>query len=167
MYEIPCQEFYKLENYFEALAKSCLPYLSVKPSPPKSPLNPWIWPSKPWSRIHIDFAGPFNAKSHFIIVDAHSKWPDVFEMTSTTTSKTIDVLQNVFAIHGLPDHFVSHSGLQFTSMEFQHFLSCNDINHTRTALYHPAPTVLQSDLFRPLRRPLWRGRVMQDRHSTN
>ena len=128
----------KLDNDIEPIAKSCLPCLSVKPSPPKSPLNPWIWPSKPWSRIHIDFAGPLNAKSYLIIVDAHSKWPEVFEMSSTTTSKTIDVLRHVFAIHGLPDHLVSDNGPQFTSMEYQHFLRCNSIKHTRTAPYHPA-----------------------------
>ena len=57
----------KLDNDIEALAKSCLPCLSVKPSSPKSPLNPWIWPFKPWSQIHIDFAGPLNAKSYLII----------------------------------------------------------------------------------------------------
>ena len=29
----------------------------------KSPLkvsNPWIWPTRLWQRIHVDFAGPFN-----------------------------------------------------------------------------------------------------------
>ena len=27
-------------------------------APPVVPLQPWQWPSKQWSRIHIDFAGP-------------------------------------------------------------------------------------------------------------
>ena len=26
-------------------------------SPPQAPLHPWEWPSNPWSRLHIDFAG--------------------------------------------------------------------------------------------------------------
>ena len=28
-------------------------------SPPWAPLHPWEWPDRPWSRLHLDFAGPF------------------------------------------------------------------------------------------------------------
>ena len=44
------------------------------PTPVKAPLHPWEWPSHPWSRLHIDHAGPYLGK---LIVDAHSKWIDV------------------------------------------------------------------------------------------
>ena len=64
-----------IDNDIETLVKACLPCLSVKSYPLKSPLNPWLWPSQPWSRIHIDFAGPLFGKTHLIIIDAHSKWP--------------------------------------------------------------------------------------------
>ena len=54
---------------------------------------------------------------HFmVIIDTHSKWPEVFEMTSTTASKTIDVLRSVFATYGLPD-------------QFQMFLKSNCVKH--------------------------------------
>ena len=59
-----------------------------------------VWPSRPWSRIHIDFAGPLNGKTYLVIVDAYSKWPEV---ASTTSAKTIDTIRHVFAGHGLPD----------------------------------------------------------------
>ena len=75
----------------------------------------------------MDFAGPLCGKTYFIIVDAHSKWPEVFEMTSTTTLKTIDILRQVFAAYGLPDQLVSDNGPQFSSEEFQLFLKCNGI----------------------------------------
>ena len=68
----------KLDADIESLAKSCLPCLSVKPARPKVPLNPWIWPAKPWSRIHIDLAGPLFGDMYFVIVDTHPKWPEVF-----------------------------------------------------------------------------------------
>ena len=45
-----------------------------RPSPPKAPLHPWEWPSRPWARLHIDHAGPFHGKPFLIVVDAHSKW---------------------------------------------------------------------------------------------
>ena len=42
-----------------------------------------------------------------MIVDAFSKWPEVIEMNCSTTAKTIEALQHVFAIHGLPEQIVS------------------------------------------------------------
>ena len=33
-----------------------------RPSPSKAPVHPWEWPSRPWTRIHIDHAGPFQGK---------------------------------------------------------------------------------------------------------
>ena len=66
------------------------------------PLQPWAWPAKPWQRIHVDFAGPFLGKMFFLVVDAHSKWPEVYEMPSTTSSATIRVLCHLFASYGLP-----------------------------------------------------------------
>lgn len=26
--------------------------------PPTAPLHPWSWPSRPWTRLHLDYAGP-------------------------------------------------------------------------------------------------------------
>ena len=57
---------------------------------------------RPWQRIHIDFAGPFQGANFLVAVDAHSKWPEVGIMGSTTT-KTIEVLRKVFASNGLPE----------------------------------------------------------------
>ena len=46
-------------------------------------LHPWEWPTKLWQRIHLDFAGPFKGKIYFILIDSHSKWPEVFDMSLT------------------------------------------------------------------------------------
>lgn len=58
-------------------------------TPNLTPLHPWPWPAAPWQRIHIDFAGPFEGRMFFVVVDAHSKWPEVIVMDSTTSEKTI------------------------------------------------------------------------------
>ncbi len=49
----------QLDKEIEILAKSCDSCLSVKQAPPTAPIHPWTWPSKPWTRIHVDFASPF------------------------------------------------------------------------------------------------------------
>ncbi len=64
-----------LDSEIERLARNCLACQSVKPAPPVSMLHPWVWPARPWQRIHIDFAGPFHGAMFLVLVDAHSKWP--------------------------------------------------------------------------------------------
>ena len=72
------------------------------------------------------------------MVDAHSKWPEVVPMNSTTTEKTITELRKIFSAHGLPEQLVSDISTQFTSEEFGRFLKSNGIKHIRSAPYHPA-----------------------------
>ena len=122
-----------IDKAIENLAKACIPCQEQKSNPPVAPLHPWAWPTTPWKRIHIDFAGPFLNKMFLIVVDAHSKWPEVIQMSSTTSSKTIDVLRTLFARYGLPEQVVSDNGTQFTSDGFAQFLKSNGVKHIRTA----------------------------------
>ena len=71
-------------------------------------------------------------------MDAHSKWPEVFEMPNTSSSKTISVLRQLFSSHGLPHQLVSDNGPQFTSSEFALFLKANGVKHIRCSPYHPS-----------------------------
>ncbi len=89
-------------------------------------------------RIHIDFAGQFQGKMFFIMVDAHSKWPEVIIMSSTTSEKTIEALSSFFARYGLPEQIVSDNGPQFTSVEFDNFMKQHGIKHIKSAPYHPS-----------------------------
>ena len=68
-------------------AGSCKACHTVKQRQPITPLHPWIWPTKLWQRIHVDFAGPFMSKFYFLVVDAYSKWLEIFQMSSTTTEQ--------------------------------------------------------------------------------
>ena len=76
--------------------------------------------------------------TYLLVVDAHSKWPEIIEMTSTTTQRTITELHKMFAAYGLPAQLVSDSGPQFTSEEFASFMQADGIKHIRCASYHPA-----------------------------
>ena len=138
--------WYGLNKAVEDLAKSCSRCQSVKSAPAKAPFHPWIWPDAPWKRIHVDFAGPFMRKTHFILVDAHSNWPEVITVSSTTSQKTIDVLRSLFAHYGIPEQLVSDNGPQFTSEEFSQFMQQNGFKHIRSALYHP-PSNGQAERF--------------------
>ena len=77
---------------------------------PKVPLHPWEWPERPWSRIHVDYAGPFMGKWFLLVVDAHSKWIEVGIVSSATSTSTIQKLRAIFSTHGLPEVIVSDNG---------------------------------------------------------
>ena len=70
-------------------AKKCPECHKNQPSPSLAPLIPWHWPTRPWSRLHIDFAGPFLNHMYLILVDSHSKWIEVHVMSSITASATV------------------------------------------------------------------------------
>lgn len=127
-----------IDQDIETIAKRCNGCQQNQNSPKGAPLNAWEWPTKPWERIHIDFAGPFLGYMFLIMVDSHSKWPEVVKMSTTTSTRTIDVLRTIFSRNGLPVTIVSDNGPQFTSREFEEFLNANGIKHIKTSPYHPS-----------------------------
>lgn len=86
----------------------------------------------------MDFLGPLNGSTYFIVVDACSKWVEAVRMKSTTAASVIAVLRDMFARFGLPKQVVSDNGPPFTSAEFSVFMSRNKIEHIFSAPYHPA-----------------------------
>ncbi|CAB4004600.1 PREDICTED: uncharacterized protein K02A2.6-like, partial [Paramuricea clavata] len=90
-----------------------------------------------------------------VIVDVHSKWREVIIMHSkTTTSKTVEALQTVFARNGLPKLLVSDNGPQFTAEEFQLFLKKNGVKHVTSAPYHPATNGLAERFIQTMKQSL-------------
>ena len=73
-----------------------------------------------------------------LVVDAHSKWLEIFPLNTTTTEKTLQLLHNFFASYGLLDQIVTDNGTQFTSSEFQKFTKANRIKYIGSAPYHAA-----------------------------
>ena len=73
--------------------RDCLQYQDRK-SPPTVPMPPWEWPSKLWTRLYIDHAGPFMGKMFLVIVDSHLKWLEVRTVHSATASSTIQELRS-------------------------------------------------------------------------
>ena len=151
-----------LDRDIETMVKACTPCQQVKQAPAVAPLHPWIWPSRPWTRVHVDFAGPVFGSSFLIVVDAHSKWPEVQEMKSTTAAKTIEVLRQMFARYGLPEQLVSDNGPQFIAEEFATFLKQNAVKHIKCAPYHPSSNGLAERFVRTFKEAMRTG----DRDNT-
>ena len=78
-----------MDAEIETLVRQCPECQEDRPGPPPSPLQPWQWPSQPWSRLHIDYAGPFWGHMFLVLIDAHSKWIEVYPVRAATSNSIL------------------------------------------------------------------------------
>ena len=128
----------KIDNDIERKVKGCSTCAVSGPDPPPTVLHPWEWPNKSWSRVHLDYAGPFLGKMFLLLVDSHSKWIKVYITNACTTAVTIEKLQLTFSSLGLSEMLVTDNSPAFASNEFSDFVKANGIQHVKTVPYHPA-----------------------------
>ena len=127
-----------LDQAIEDVVNNCEKCQQDRPNPPPAPLHPWQWPTCPWTRLHVDFAGPMDGKMFLVVIDSHSKWIEVFPMKSATSAATVRYLRQLIAQFGIPETIVSDNGAQFVATEFKEFCQQNGIRHIQTAPYHPS-----------------------------
>ena len=66
--------------------------------PPVAALQPWQWPTRPWARLHLDYAGPVKGKMYLIIMDVHSKWIEAVCTPSATSTAVIEEFRVLFLL---------------------------------------------------------------------
>jgi hypothetical protein len=96
-----------MDQDVENKVKSCSEHQTNQKMAPPMPLHLWEWPDHPWSRLHIDFAGPFVGHMFLVMVDAHSQWLQAIIVSNITVTTAIEKLRQVFATLGLSDSLVS------------------------------------------------------------
>lgn len=104
---------------------------------PPTQFGSWAKPDRPWSRIHLDFAGPLDGFYYLIVIDSLSKWPEVLKCKTPTSEATINFLYELFTRFGVVDCIVTDNGTQFTSTEFKHLCEDYLIEHITIPPYHP------------------------------
>lgn len=77
----------RIDHDIEAMISNCNECLENANNPPKLS-HTWETPTKPFQRIHIDYAGPMNGVYYFIVVDSFTKWPEIFIMKKITSSES-------------------------------------------------------------------------------
>ncbi|UYV65143.1 K02A2.6-like, partial [Cordylochernes scorpioides] len=142
-----------LDTQIEFLVNKCRSCQQSQDGPNKGKWQPWKWSTRPWQRIHIDFANKENINL-LIVVDSHSKWIEAIPMRETTTRKTIEQLRRLFSSYGLPEELVSDNGPQFTGSEMKGFLEGNGIKQTLIPAYHPQSNGLAERAVRTIKTAL-------------
>ena len=95
------------------------------------------WPAADvWERIHLDYL-TYDGKDYLIVVDAGSKWIEVFPMRTTTTKVTLDAVASLVARFGFPKTIQTDGGRQFTSAEFDERVKRWGVAHTVSPPYNP------------------------------
>lgn len=115
---------------------SCHIYRQLRPSPTWAPLT-WKFPPTSIHTLHIDLLGPINNQIVLVVVDAHTKWVEVYDVnTYTRSAPLIERLYDFMSRYGLPHTIVCDNGAAFTSSEFKHFCLLNGINHLTSPAYN-------------------------------
>ncbi|KAA3681810.1 uncharacterized protein DEA37_0004819 [Paragonimus westermani] len=126
-----------MDDHISELVKRCSKCQQAAKLPKKQDPVPWDLPKGPWSRIHLDFAGPINGVMYLVLVDAYSKWPEIVPLHSATSSTTIAALRKIFSQHGFPEILVSDNESQFSYAQFRDFCSRSNFQHVFSPPYHP------------------------------
>ncbi|CAB0005299.1 unnamed protein product [Nesidiocoris tenuis] len=104
------------------LTKQCPACIRFAKAPNKI-VHHWLPPEDSWQRIHVDHAGPFHGKYFLLIVDAYSKWIEVFIVPNLTTTSNLPYFREAFGRFGHPYVLVSDNHGCFASQEFAAFLA--------------------------------------------
>ncbi|XP_065213282.1 uncharacterized protein K02A2.6-like [Planococcus citri] len=126
----------RIDHQIEEFAHNCSTCQKHAPNEPETPLFLWNTPQNPWERIHIDYTGPYENKHWFVVIDAHSRWLEIFPVPSPTSANTIRCLRALIARYGVCEAIVSDNGTAFTSEEFRNFCKSNGIRTIYTTPYH-------------------------------
>ena len=156
-----------MDKEIEKAVNSCEECQMQQSLPPVAPLQPWKWPTRPWTRLHIDFAGPMTGgKMILVVIDAHSKWIEAIPTNGATSAIVIEQLRTLFSQFGIPEVIVSDNGPCFASAEYASFLSSNGVKRILVAPYHPASNGLAERAVQIVKRGLkkvidgsWQSRI--------
>ncbi|XP_037515554.1 uncharacterized protein LOC119391988 [Rhipicephalus sanguineus] len=103
---------------------------------PSEPLLMQPTPDRPWHRVGIDLF-QFGGASYVIVYDAHSNFPDVEKLRSTTTKEVIDKISGIFSRYGTPVEVCTDNGPQFGSQDFREFAQKYDFQHITSSPEFP------------------------------
>ena len=109
----------QINEHIEQVFRTCTACAKQQNKPPKLANHSWMLPETSWTRLHMDHAIQFMGTNWLVLVDAYSKYPCIHPTNSTTTTATMDLLEEDFTHFGYPHAQVTNNASTFLSEEFQ------------------------------------------------
>lgn len=148
----------KIDEDIEYTVRHCHSCQQNRSIPTAASLMPWLWPNTPWCRVHIDFADK-DSNNFLVVVDAHSKWPEIILMKSTAAAwATLEILKDLFSKYRIPVQIVSDDGLRFTRAEFGVFLKKNGVKNVKVAPCYRANNAAAERMVQTFKRRISMGK---------
>lgn len=126
-----------IDHDIENMCRSCAACATYKGRATQTTTHYWEYPARPWERLHMDFAF-YGGKTYLLIVDAHSKWPEIFITKDMNSHTVINVLEALFSRFGLPLTVVSDNQPSLVSREMHEFYKQHGVRHITSPPYHAA-----------------------------
>lgn len=126
-----------IDQDIERLCRECHPCSLHKGRPLNVKKHYWEYPMGPWERIHADFA-IYGKTIYLIIVDAHSKWPEIHILQDMNSNTIIKIFDNLIVSYGTPKTLVTDNQSSLVSYAMQRYLQRHNIKHLTIPPYHAA-----------------------------
>ena len=117
------------------MVRKCSVCAKLRPTT-KEPLLPSSFSEYSWSRVAMDLFN-LHGKTYLLLVDYHSRWPEIRLLDRLTSTAIIVRLKSIVATHSIPDVVVSDNGPQFASTEFRKFTEEFCFTHTTSSPRYP------------------------------
>jgi transposase InsO family protein len=89
-------------------------------------------PQRPWQKVATDLF-ELNGKHYLLIVDYYSSFFEINQLSTTTSSKVIEICKQHFSRYGIPEVVVSDNGTQYSSELFKNFAKEYQFDHVTSS----------------------------------
>ena len=116
--------FPRLARMTREFVASCTPCAAAVASNPPAPIKTGEMHEKPWQIVACDFKGPIGGSRGYyfhVIINLHSRWPEVALVKSTSFDKLEPTLDSVWAAQGIPEKIIHDGGPPYNGSQWQKY----------------------------------------------
>jgi transposase InsO family protein len=121
-----------IDNMVEAEVKCCVVCQATAGKIEYAPLKPSKMPEGPWQQVSGDFFGPMaDGTYYFVNHDDYSRWVAVDKIKATSFDNVKTILDEIFAVLGVPLKYKTDNGPPFQSYQFAEYSKEQGFTHQR------------------------------------